>query len=216
MKYPKFIRDAVIREYLADQKDPVTLTNLKYAFTFQTGERCYRFDKDLNIPISRWGQLQRYLLLLVTGMQPDEMEATLNLMEEAIHEGLTKRKNATVVSALIHEIRRRFTKGAATELAYNIVAVQLVIEGEDPQVFNNETHLKKVDMLIEEEKHGDRFFFQIPEFQTLLKRFNLTESDWIKLQEQHKQEVEIYKEKLKIYTQELQQANEQTMTGKSS
>jgi hypothetical protein len=136
-------------------------------------------------------------------MQPEEMNATLDVMQEAIHKGLKDQKNATVVAALIHEIRRRANKGAAAELAFNIVAVQLVLEGEEAQTFNNDTHLKKVEMLMEEEKKGDRFFFQIPEFQTLLKRFNLTEENWTALQEQYIQEAEQAKERLKMFTQEL-------------
>lgn len=204
MWLPKFIKKSVVQEYLADLKDPITHEHLKHAFTFQDGTRCYRFDKEMNLPMSRWGQLQRYLTHLVMGMDTGEIDETLNLMEKAIHDGLKKQKNATVVAALIEELRRRLNKGAATELAYNIVAVQLVIEGEEPQVFNNDTHLKKVEMLMNEEKNGDRFFFQIKEFQTLLKRFNLTEKDWIKLREHYKAEAENYKERLKMYTQELQ------------
>lgn len=136
-------------------------------------------------------------------MQPDEMNATLDVMQEAIHKGLKDQKNATVVAALIHEIRRRANQGAAGELAFNIVAVQLVIEGEEPQTFNNDTHLKKVEMLMAEEKNGDRFFFQIEEFQMLLKRFNLTEENWTALQAQYIQEAEQAKERLKMFTQEL-------------
>jgi len=203
MWIPGFVKKYVIQEYIADQKDPITHEHLKFAFTFHDGTKCYRFDKDLNLPISRWGQLQRYLLFLITGMQPDELNATLDVMQEAIHKGLSDKKNATVVAALIHEIRRRANKGAAGELAYNIVAVQLVLEGEEPQSFNNDTHLKKVELLMTEEKHGDRFFFQIEEFRTLLKRFNLTEENWTALQGQYIQEAEQAKERLAMFTQEL-------------
>ena len=143
---------------------PVAHQQLEFGFTDSKGINYNKFPTDTAIPIERWGKLNEFMMWMSAGLTSGELDKLLNVAEEAIAEGLKKdTRNIAKISTVINQIRERKNMVIHTELFYNYVAVQLVRQDEDPNTFNNEIQLQKVEQFKSEVQQGNcyDFFFKL-------------------------------------------------------
>lgn len=152
---------------------------MELAYHGSDGHFYDRFPKNLGLPIDRFGKMKFFLMWMVQGISPDEINALLDKADDALGKGLTDPKNAAMIGKCHEEIRGRERLTIHTELLYNFLAVQWVRDDEDPLVYNNQIQLEKVDAFKKENEKGNSyFFFQQEELKMLSNLFKMSEEEW--------------------------------------
>lgn len=151
---------------------------LEHRYIDADGRHYRGFPNTLQLPIERFGEMKKFLMYLVSGISPDELDALLDVADKALHDGLKDPKNAAVIGTVLTEIRGRKKMTLHTELLLNFLAVQWVRDDEDPLVYNNQIQMQKVDALRKESEAGNsHFFFQQKELKLLSDSFRMSASE---------------------------------------
>jgi hypothetical protein len=188
---------------------PPSHTQLEYAITDLNGVKYYKFPQDASIPIERWGKLNEYMMWMSSGLTGGELDKLVAVAEEAIAQGLKQdTRNIAKISTVLNEIKERKNMVIHTELFYNYVSVQLVREDENPDTFNNEIHLQKVEQFKREVAAGNSydFFFSIG-LKKLSALMDMSKSEWEQFWNSSQKEQELLSEKLKIIESAKKSAN---------
>lgn len=198
----RYFKDGLIAYYTSSQNNPIHLSELEYRFTDSKGRKYYGFTSHMALPLSRFGKLREYLIWLSNGLTQDTLTQLIEIGESEIEKGVvnvSNKKNAGLVKigAIMHEIKTRKDIIRPLELIYNVGAVQLIREDENPNTFNQKIHQEKVEQMMEEEESGNYFFFQLPELNKLLNFATMSETELMVFISESKQEMEMLKEKIK-------------------
>ena len=125
------------------------------------GHTYYRFPDNESLPFYRLTQAMYLIERLSSGISGAEMDKILEVMENAVHEGLNKPKGASVVTACIFALRERQNNIIHKDLLLNIAAVWTVRDDEsitgalNPKI--QDEKLKVFELLAE--KEGEHGFF---------------------------------------------------------
>lgn len=158
-------------------------SQLEYRFTDSDGKKYYGYNDKLTMSFDRFSQLNDYHIWWSNGLTERELHVLLDVAEKALENGIVKlekgqRTNVLTISAVLNEIRLRKDMIKHTELIYNILAVQLVREDENPLLFNNDIHLKKVDQFKKEVLNNNCFFLSMNEFKMLFNYVTMSEQEY--------------------------------------
>lgn len=183
----RLFRKPFTKFYISEANTPVELKELEYAFTDSDGRKYYRFPANLSMPVSRFNELQKFMIWMARKLDGNELDVMVDALEKTLEQGLmnvdkkTGRINAAKIGAIIHEIRSRDQRALNTELIYNILAVQYVREDERPNVYSPSIQLQKVEQFKIDAANEHRFFFLMPELKKLFNLLTITDDEWIEL-----------------------------------
>lgn len=155
----------------------LTTNNLTHQFTDDDGNAYYSFPKEVELPISRMGKLQEYLMWMAKGVSKEEYIKAIDYAETALINGLSDKKGVAKIGFVLHELKDRCNMVIHDELFYNIIAVQLIRDDESPSEFNNEIHIQKVEAFKKMDKKDDCFFLHIQELLGQLGLTNITKKN---------------------------------------
>lgn len=162
-----------------DQNKPIGTADLKHTCIDLQGKSYYSFTDAVDIPLERLAKIEEYKLWLSSGLHKETVEVLCDKAEEILSSGLTKGKGSAKLGLIISELRERQNMVVPVELLYNLIAVQLVREDENPNVFNNEIHLQKIVALKELSDQSGSFFFGWSELKQLQGWLNMSEAEWV-------------------------------------
>lgn len=145
--------------FASTQSQKITHKELEKWFIDSNGAQYYQFPKKMSLPIERLGNLKGYYTFLSSGLSGSEHERIIEAEEKILSEGIGKPETAAKLGALIHLKRERLKLVVHPELLYNIIAVQMIREDEDPAIFNNQIHLEKVAQFKTEVQKQNAYFF---------------------------------------------------------
>jgi len=186
-----------LREYyISEENNPIELKELLFAFT--TKKKYYRFPAHITLPVSRYGKLQEYLMYMSARLTAENIDLLIDKGIDIIEKGIQNDHGASKVTAILHQLKDRNDKVIPHQLIYNYLAVQFVREDEDPQVFNNQIHMEKVDDLMA--NSDNRFFFHLPELKKLFDLTTMSETEWEQYVNESVLQQKILKETLEIYS----------------
>lgn len=176
-------KDELLKIVYRSQQKPTTHAELSLVEDIidEQGRRLYRWQNDNDIPLERYGKLLEFMQFMAKGLTAQEDETLDGLIENALEDGLKneKKKSAVAIGACIEERKRRRKLSIHTELLYNYIAVQIVREDEQPDTFDNDIHLEKVEMLKRFSANGiASFFFTSPELKRLRDLLQMSKEDW--------------------------------------
>ena len=163
------------------------------------GHTYSRFGKKMGLPVDRLGNKLKFFEYLSKGLSPAEDEQMDKIIGDAIENGLKnpKHKSAAIIGTVLTEKERRRSLSFHVELFYNILAVQVVRDDEDPYTYTNAIQLQKVEAFKKEQHTGNLyFFFQQPELKNLSDLLKITPQDVERLLTESKAELEVMHEKL--------------------
>lgn len=164
---------------LSSERKPLTHSSLSYAFVDGNAKKYYRFPKDIALSGERFAQMQDYMSWMSSGMGATEFDMFMDAIDKVLLDGLGKHANVVALGAIIAEMKKRRKMVLHHELLYNFIAVQLVREDENPEVFDNDIQLQKVAAFKELTKTGSTyFFFHSEELKKLSHLFNMSEKEW--------------------------------------
>lgn len=173
-------REEFLRFYAEENVKKIGSHDLEYAYTDTNGKAYFRFGKDFSLPMDRLGRLYYFTELLFKGLSPEEDEKIDRAINNALEAGLgnPKVKSAAKIGSLLIEREKRRSMVIHSELLYNILAVQLVREDEDPSLYVNAIQMQKVEQLrMDYERNGAYPFFQMEELRQLRSFLKLSKDE---------------------------------------
>ena len=156
------VYQAFVKRWVSEENKPIGFEDLEYAFTDYDGKKYYSFQS-LTIPPTREGKKNEYIMWLSAGVTSKQMDELLDLASNAIEDGILKIKekkrfNVIRLAAIIEELKQRKNMNNA-EVIYNILAVTLVREDENPSKFDESIQEQKVLQFMKDAEGENRFFF---------------------------------------------------------
>ncbi len=189
-----------LKYYLSQQNKPVTHKDLDYAFTDANGKRYYEFTMNQAIPMDRLNQLKIYMGYMELRITPENQDDIIDKVLGYVEAGLTEEQNAVRASALLLELKDRKDKIRPAELIYNYLAVLYIREDEDPMVIDNDIHLDKVNMFMDQCGKKDGFFFHLKELTRLFNSLTMSQEDWQAYLDESLLQGQKLMEKIRVYT----------------
>lgn len=168
-----------LKLHALEQSRNKTIKDLEFAFTDLQGKSYYQFPQDSPMPTVRFGPLTDRLMWMDGGFHKKEL---LAIKEEIVKTALAATKNLELLGTVIalgEELGSRSEAVLHTELLYEIVAIGLVREDENPEVFNERIQAEKVKAFKEFVlERGSYFFFQKFPLKELKHLKEMSETEW--------------------------------------
>ena len=139
--------------------------NLYHEFTDKQGRKYYKFATG-TMPFIRYQQQKEFLRWLQVGQSEEEQDKLLGYAQEAITSGI---KGLATVSTVLNELqfRKNIIRPA---LVYQMMAVSVVREDEDPLAYSLQIQDEKALTIAEDMNDEMRFFFALkPLMESFLK-----------------------------------------------
>lgn len=175
-------KEAILKLVYNENKKPTALSSLSLIEDTidEQGRKYYRYPRPELLPLQRYGKLLEFMQYIAKGLSAEEDEQLDAVIETALEDGLKnpKKGSAVAIGACLEERKRRRKMCVHTELLYNYIAVQIVREDEQPEVFDNDIHLEKVATLKQFSSDGvASFFFTSPELKRLIDLLEMSKDD---------------------------------------
>jgi hypothetical protein len=173
----KYFKDVVLDIQYKEQSKKVGFEKLKKMFQDSNGKIYYRYLNDLDLPITRKGELERVIKEVEMGLSSSELDMLLTAMEEAINGG--NKPNIAQIGHLIIEIRNRKKMLIHPELLFEAVALMYIREDEDPAEVDKEITKAKISQFKKDSKEGLRDFFYTSGLTTYIPFLEKSEEEWM-------------------------------------
>lgn len=156
--------------------------DLEFAFKAE-GKKYYRIPAQMALPIERFGKLQENLMWQSAGMTAQELTGLIEIGEKNWQEYIKGNEKAmSRVGLVFEEMRMRSQMVMHTELLYHFLGILYIREDENPEVYDEEIQLEKVQAFKElVKKKGAWSTFQIPELQRVNQQLNWSQAEWEEL-----------------------------------
>lgn len=191
-----------VMKWVASRGKPLTIASLTERYIDGNGRRYYGFPKDMMMPLERYGRLIDFMRYVGKGLSAEEDEQIDLAIGKVMLTEKDDVKKGIRIGALLDERRRRREMCFPVEVFYNYVAVQLVREDEQVDIYDNDVQMQKVEQFKEDvkKKISTYQFFQLPEFSKLNDLLKLSEQEWMQSFALSEQQGAQLKEILKAYT----------------
>lgn len=177
-----------IHRHIADGSlRPRGFDGLQHAYSGTDGRAYYTWADIADMPPVRQKHIERCLKMADAGIGEKTLNALCDVAEEAIMGTLKagkieERSKACAKAAhAIGEIRNRPKEIIPEEVYYDLAAVFVVREDEDPRAFDPGIHAQKIEMLTKAGRAGHTFFTSPPAWRKLLGSSLTTEAAYMEL-----------------------------------
>lgn len=145
------------------QSKPKGFSDTKQVFIDSNGKRYYQYLDDMNIPIKRLQELDRVRMEMDSKLSNKELKTFLNVMSEELNNAVNTTKNKVTniakIGFLIEEMKSRDTILFHADLQFELAAIVLIREDENPAEFDLDIHRQKVEQFKKDSEGGLRDFF---------------------------------------------------------
>lgn len=167
----------------ATQRKQKGFEGLEWCFMDSVGNNYYKYIDDMDMPIERKAQLERYLIELDAKLSRREVKMFVDAMKAKIEEIINSPQKGKItglasLALMVEEIERREEMILHPELLMDIASVTYIRHDELPQTFDEDIHRQKVTQFNLDAKGGlYDFFYQgglsayMPTFKELQKDF---------------------------------------------
>lgn len=177
---PKFFTDLAFNR----QSKPIEKYKLDWCFIDSNGKRYYKFIDDMEMPVERYGQIQRLLVELSNCISGPELKIFLTKIMEHLDPGAEEgeRKKIRIGEAihLVQEMLLREDLLLHPEIMMEIISASYIREDENPAKWDEELHQEKVAQFRKDSKTGLYDFFHKPGLAVLIPFAKLSEVEWLK------------------------------------
>lgn len=201
--------DELKRFFASKQSTPLTHAKLEKWFLSMDGKQFYKFPKLMSLPLPRLAVLKGFYSWLSASISESEFEKVLNTMDEILSEGIKKVETAAKLGAMISHLKDRKKMVVHSEILINIVAAQAIREDEQPDTYNNQIHLEKVNQIKELIDSGQGyFFFQEIQLKTPIDFTKLTPEELTVLYHESKALEAAFPQIMELFQSGLKSANQ--------
>lgn len=174
-------REELLKLLYSEQPKVPGIDKLALRYTDKKGNQYFGWERDADIPTVRYAKVLEFLQYMIKGVSAKEDELLDNQLLSILEEGVKdiNSKAFARASAIVMERQMRRKMIVHTQLCYDVLAVQICRQDENPYDFSNPIHLEKVDMLMEENKDGHvDFFFRMHELKRVRDLLGIPKEDW--------------------------------------
>lgn len=167
-----FLFGKAIRRHLEQNRErPQGFDGMEYAYSWD-GKDYYTWADLASMPAVRQKHIERALKFADAGIGEKTLEAIVDMAEGhlllALRKGKDADKSLARVGHLLGELRNRPKDVIPEEVFYDLAAIFVARQGEDPRVFDAAVHNDKVQALSAAGRAGEDFFTQPPALRRLL------------------------------------------------
>lgn len=145
-------------------------------FTDSKGNAYYRYNNDFDIPILRFKEIQKRLVLFDSGLSGKSIALICEAMKKALNGG--KKGDTAEIGFLIKEIEKRANIYIDTDLLMDTACLLYIREDESPTTIDWTIHKEKIDQLTIDSKGGLYDFFYMTGLTTYLPFVKTTKEEF--------------------------------------
>lgn len=172
-----FFGERIKRKLASLDLRPKGFDGMKYAFIGTDGKVYYSYQDIGDLPAMRTKRLEEYMIWIDAGVTKKSLEEFIDDLSTKLLNDVLRAKSdgdrskaCANIMALGKEMLLRGKDIIPEELYYNIAAVTIAREDEDPRGLDDTIHDMKVKMLRDAGRKGaPDFFFRMPAFRGLFK-----------------------------------------------
>lgn len=131
--------------------------NMEKHFVDSKGNDYYRYKSDFDIPISRFKEIQKRMMLMSSGLSETSVLLIAEAIEKAINRG--NKPDIAEVGFLAKEIKKRANVFIDTDQLMDTVCLVYIRQDETPNVIDWAIHKEKVEQLTIDSNGGLHDFF---------------------------------------------------------
>ncbi len=170
------------KAWAAVNAERIKTGNMVVAFSDLEGHTYYRVHQEMSLPIERVPYLMAFWEQLLNGVTNSELRQIIDIIEDNLEKSLKdpKHKAAAKIGACTAEIKYRLDNILHAQLIYDVLAISLFRDDEDPHTFNEAIHVEKIAAFkeIQKKKGAYNFFKEMPELVQLSNFFQKSEQEW--------------------------------------
>lgn len=171
-----------------DAMRPRGFDGLTFAYTGTDGFAYYAWQDTGQMPPVRFQEVENLMLIADRGLSDKNLTELLDAQEGVLMNEVLKAKGDKALSRAVAkavklggEIKARKSEIIPEEVYYNLAAVCVAREDENPGALDRAIHQQKVDMLRQAGRAGADFFTRSPVLSTLLGASLTTEAGFVEL-----------------------------------
>lgn len=145
-------------------------------FVDSKGNVYYRYQKDFDIPILRFKEIQTRLALFSSGLSETSIKLICESMKKALNSG--RKSDLAVIGALIIEMEKRANIYIDTDLLMDTACLLYIRGDENPAIIDWSIHKEKVTQLTVDSMGGLYDFFYTTGLVTYLPFVGTTEEEF--------------------------------------
>lgn len=153
----KLFKKQLLKIYFSEQPKKSGFENMEKHFVDSEGNQYYRPKNDFDMPILRFKEIQKRLVLLQSGLSEKSIKLICDSMRSAINNG--KKPDVAQIGFLINEIEKRANIYVDTDLLMDTACLLYIRQDENPAVIDWNIHKEKVERLTIDSTGGLYDFF---------------------------------------------------------
>lgn len=153
----RLFKKVFLKEFYKDQSFNSGHRNMTRVFVDSNGVEYYTFTDDLDLPINRWKEIEKIVLMLKHCMTDETIDLFCDAMEKALNSG--KKVELAKIGYLIEEMRRRKNILMDTDLMFDLIAYKLIRKDENPAEVDKVIHKQKIEQFKKDSVGGLYDFF---------------------------------------------------------
>ena len=165
------------------QSKPIEKYKLDWCFIDSNGKRYYKFIDDMEMPVERYGQIQRLLVELSNCISGPELTMFLSKIMEHLDPGgeAGEHKKVRIGEALhlVREMQLREELLLHPDIMMELIAANFIREDENPAKWDEELHQEKIVQFKKDSQTGLYDFFHNAGLRELTPFAGLSEAEWL-------------------------------------
>lgn len=162
---------AIHRHIERSRLRPAGFDGMEYAYTID-GTDYYTWADLSMLPAARQKHIERCLKFIDAQISEEVLDQHLDLLEQHLAAGMKRGKDADKsllrAAHITQELRRRPKDIIPEEVFYDLCALMVACDGEDPRTFDPAIHTKKIEKITAAGRAGHDFFTRPPGLRLLL------------------------------------------------
>lgn len=190
-----------LKYYHSEQSNVKGFESMQKAFVDSEGAVYYRYHKDLDMPIKRFKEVQKMLMLIKAGLSEDTLTLIISNMKEAINGG--KKPDIVRIGFLVTEMDLRKGVFVDPDMLFSCAALMYIREDEDPKEIDPIKHKSKIEQLKKDSQGGLYDFFYSAGLTAYIPFLGTTEKEFEEYLEESGLKLKALKMYLEKYSIEL-------------
>lgn len=183
----------ILKIYYFEQSKSNGFDKMEKKFVDSKGLTWFRAVRDLDMPIKRFKESQKLLMLMKAGLSEDTIKLICTAMKTALNSG--RKPDIAEIGFLVNEMERRIGVFIDPDMLFQSAAIMYVREDEIPTEIDPAIHKEKVEQLKMDSTGGRYDFFCSMGIMDYIPFLGTTESEF----EEYLTESEIKMKALKMH-----------------
>lgn len=172
----RVFRKQILESYYSERSKSKGFESMEYVFTDSNGKRYFKNSRDLDMPIKRFREVQKMIMLIKAGLSEDSVPLILSNMKDALNSG--KKSDISRIGFLVEELSLRVNIWIDPDTLFKTAALMYIREDENPTDIDLSIHKQKVEQFKIDSTGGRYDFFTSAGITAYIPFLGITESEF--------------------------------------